>query len=155
MVHFPLASTTTVEPSGRVLLVGICLAASPAFRFRPVSQVPVGAATGRPRPVSQVPVGAAIGGFSPLFSVMVVHVLELEDVWPVAADTPRPNPASDKRTLIIALFSAPIVPKHRARQRLGVTKCSETKLQFMELALTLGDARTQQLRLGIGQAFRP
>jgi hypothetical protein len=93
MVHFPLASTTTVEPSAWLLLIGVWLAASPAFRLRAVCKVPV---------------GVARGGLSPLFSVTVVHVLELEDVMPppgvcaVAADAPRPNTTSDRRTLFIA-----------------------------------------------------
>src|SRR5262245_6268251 len=93
MVHLPLASTTTVEPSAWLLLVGIW---------------PVASAFPRPRADGKVPVGVAIGGLSPLFNVTVLHVLELEDVMPdvcaVAADTPRPNTASDTRILSIVVL---------------------------------------------------
>jgi hypothetical protein len=95
MVHLPVASTTTVEPSPWLLLVGIWPVASPALRGRLVGKVPV---------------GVAIGGLSPLFNVTIAHVLEFEDVIPppgvcaVAADTPRPNVTNDERTLCIAVL---------------------------------------------------
>src|SRR5262245_32285189 len=95
MVHLPVASTTTVEPSAWLVLLGIWPAAS-AFR--------------RLRGVDRLPVGAAMGGLSPLFNVTTAHVLELEEVKPppgvcaVATDTPRPNMANDERTLCIAVL---------------------------------------------------
>ena len=52
---------TTVEPSARVLLLGIW---------------PVAWAIPPPRPVGKAPVGVAMGGLSVLFSVTVLHVLE-------------------------------------------------------------------------------
>src|SRR5260370_39890881 len=113
MVQPPTSSVTILEPSGKLLVEALPVASSPAVPpFRPA------VAVGRlPDGVRMVPVG----GLSPLFSVMTLQLVELENVAPepavcaAASDAPQPTAISEGTSTFMA---SPREVDHEVDERL-------------------------------------